>query len=87
MNFVFTDDAWQDYLWWHGQDIVVWQRINSLIEECSRTPHQGTGKPEPLKHDLKGYWSRRITKEHRLVYTFNNERLLILSCRGHYEDV
>ncbi len=86
MNFVFTDDAWQDYLWWHSQDIVVWQRINSLIKECSRSPFQGTGKPEPLKHDLKGYWSRRITKEHRLVYTFNNERLLILSCRGHYDD-
>ena len=85
MNFVFTDDAWQDYLWWHSHDLVVWQKINGLIKECSRTPFQGTAKPEPLKNDLKGYWSRRITKEDRLVYTFNNERLLVLSCKGHYE--
>ncbi len=53
MNFVFTDDAWQDYLWWHGHDLVVWQKINGLIKECSRTPFQGTGKPEPLKNDLQ----------------------------------
>lgn len=70
-----------------GMVMILWcgKKINGLIKECSRTPFQGTGKPEPLKNDLKGYWSRRITKEDRLVYTFNNERLLILACKGHYE--
>lgn len=80
----FTDNGWDDYLYWEKQDRKVFNALNKLIEECKRTPFKGTGKPEPLKADLSGFWSRRITQEHRLVYLFEDETLYILQCRYHY---
>ena len=84
MSVKFTDDAWDDYLHWQSVDPKVLARINRLIEECRRTPFHGTGKPEPLRNKLSGYWSRRITEEHRLVYKLTDEGLLIAQCRYHY---
>lgn len=81
----FTDHGWQDYTYWASADSKVLSRINSLIEECRRTPFKGTGKPEPLKYDLSGFWSRRITDEHRLVYMYEGGTLYIVACRYHYE--
>lgn len=88
MRVSFDRDAWSQYLEWLGEDRKVLERINSLIEECRRDPFRGTGKPEPLKRDLAGWWSRRITGEHRLVYrvrgTGDGQALEVLSCRFHY---
>ncbi|MFA0156844.1 Txe/YoeB family addiction module toxin [Vibrio sp. 10N.261.46.A3] len=84
MNLQFSSHAWDDYLYWQKQDKKVIKRINRLIEESTRTPTSGIGKPEALKENLSGYWSRRITDEHRLVYSFTNERLTIVSLRYHY---
>ena len=84
MNVTFTDDAWQDYLHWQSHDTKLLQRINRLIEECKRTPFRGTGKPEPLRNKLSGYWSRRITEDHRLVYKASDDGILIAQCRYHY---
>ena len=88
MRLVFTPHGWEDYLHWQSSDPNTLERLNTLIRECSRTPFQGMGKPEPLKGDLKGWWSRRITGEHRLVYRVmgkNEARALeVLSCRYHY---
>ena len=84
MRLVFDERAWEDYLYWLAQDQKLLQRINALIKECSRTPFTGTGKPEPLRGQLTGWWSRRITREHRLVYRPDGERLLIAQCRLHY---
>lgn len=80
----FTDHGWDDYLYWAEQDHKVLKAINKLIEECKRTPFKGTGKPEPLKADLSGFWSRRITQEHRLIYLFEDGTLYIIQCRYHY---
>ena len=77
-------DAWADYVYWQTTDIKIVKKINELIRECLRTPFEGKGKPEPLKHNLAGFWSRRITTEHRLVYAVSNDALLIASCRYHY---
>ncbi|NER58942.1 Txe/YoeB family addiction module toxin [Pseudomonas sp. MAFF212428] len=82
----FTGEAWEDYCHWQQADAKVLANINSLISQCRRTPFSGTGKPEALKGDLSGYWSRRITKEHRLVYFFEANVLTILQCRFHYDD-
>mgnify|MGYP001318377092 FL=1 len=84
MKLVFHETAWEDYLYWQAHDPKLLRRINDLIRECSRTPFRGTGKPEPLKGSLAGYWSRRITREHRLVYRPDGDRLLIAQCRHHY---
>ncbi len=84
MKIVFAETAWEDYLYWQAQDRKLLLRINALIRECSRTPFEGTGKPEPLRGSLSGWWSRRITKEHRLVYRIDDEKLLIAQCRYHY---
>ena len=84
MNIVFSDHAWEDYLHWQKNDKNLLKRINSLIKEISRNPHSGTGKPEPLKHALSGYWSRRINDEHRIVYKGANENLFIAQLRYHY---
>lgn len=84
MNVTFTDDAWNDYLHWQSEDRKALARLNKLIEECRRMPFRGTGKPEPLRNKLTGYWSRRITDEHRLVYKLTDEGLLIAQCRYHY---
>ncbi|WP_440599809.1 Txe/YoeB family addiction module toxin (plasmid) [Acinetobacter soli] len=78
--------AWEDYLYWQTQDKKTLKRINNLILECLRTPFEGTGKPEPLKANLTGFWSRRIDEKHRLVYAASDERLTIIQCRFHYDD-
>ncbi len=90
MKIVFSGRAWKDYLWWQSHDPQMLERINSLIEECLRSPFRGRGKPEPLKKDLSGWWSRRITDEHRLVYRVEakgaDQRLEVAQCRFHYGE-
>ena len=86
MPFTWDDDAWQDYLWWQAHDRTVLKRINRLLRDIQRGGNQGIGKPEPLRFQLSGYWSRRITDEHRLVYRIDEDgTILIASCRHHYE--
>ena len=90
MNFEFTENGWEDFQYWVETDDSVVKKIRDLLKEIKKTPFQGTGKPEPLKHDLKGYWSRRITGEHRLVYKIEgrkgiNQQCFILQCRYHYD--
>jgi toxin YoeB len=80
----FTAEAWADYLHWQGHDENRVKRINLLIEAARRTPFEGIGKPEPLKEDLSGYWSRRIDETNRLVYGVNDQEIIIVSCRYHY---
>lgn len=82
----FTDNAWEDYIYWQGQDKKTLKRINTLIKDCQRDPFNGIGKPEPLKYHYTGLWSRRIDDTHRLVYNFENEVLTIFACRNHYDD-
>jgi toxin YoeB len=84
MKLVFSQQAWEEYLWWQKTDRKAVQRINMLIGEVQRTPFEGTGKPELLKHALSGYWSRRITEEHRFVYKVEGDSLLIAQLRYHY---
>ncbi|WP_159728664.1 Txe/YoeB family addiction module toxin [Methylosinus sp. Ce-a6] len=84
MKLVFAEQAWEDYLYWQAQDVKILERVNQLIKECLRTPFSGVGKPEPLRGDLRGWWSRRITLEHRLVYRVEGESLLVAQCRYHY---
>lgn len=84
MRLVFTESAWQDYLWFQEKDRPLLKRITQLIKDTLRTPFEGLGKPEPLKADLAGYWSRRINDEHRLVYGVTGTDLVIISCRYHY---
>ena len=84
MNLVFADEAWEDYLYWQKQDRRMVERINRLIRETQRTPFAGSGKPEPLKHALSGFWSRRITDEHRMVYRVHDGALRIAQLRYHY---
>jgi toxin YoeB len=85
MKLAFTDAAWEDYLWFQQAQPQLLKRLNDLIKDAKRNPFKGIGKPEPLKRDLRGCWSRRITDEHRLVYQIEKEILLIISCRYHYE--
>jgi toxin YoeB len=84
MRTAFTNDGWDHYLYWQQTDKKTLAKINVLIKECQRTPFEGTGKPEPLRENLGGWWSRRITQEHRLVYKVEGEILLIAQCRYHY---
>lgn len=84
MKLEWQSDAWEDYLYWQQTDKKVLKRINDLIKECLRTPFVGIGKPEPLKGQLSGFWSRRITDEHRLVYRVGENGIYILQCRYHY---
>ena len=84
MKLVFADEAWNDYLDWQQQDKRTVKRINELIEATKRDPFSGIGKPEPLKHALAGFWSRRITDEHRMVYKVEKDALLIAQLRYHY---
>jgi len=85
MLITFSSHAWEDYTTWLKEDRKMLLKINQLIKEIQRTPFEGIGKPEALKYDLAGYWSRRIDREHRLVYKIDNETLIILSCRYHYD--
>lgn len=84
MKITFTPRGWDDYLWWQPSDRRILKRINQLIADIARNGHEGIGKPEPLRHDLSGYWSRRVTSEHRLVYTIDDETVMIVACRYHY---
>ncbi|WP_355661808.1 Txe/YoeB family addiction module toxin [Halomonas salifodinae] len=84
MKLTFSEHAWEEYLYWKKTDKKVLRRINQLIKEIQRTPFEGVGKPEPLKHGLAGYWSRRINDEHRLVYKVMDDSLLIAQLRYHY---
>ena len=84
MKKLFSDDAWEDYLYWQATDKSVMKKINTLIKEIERTPFEGSGKPEPLKFNLSGWWSRRINLEHRLVYKIENDTVIISQCRFHY---
>ena len=79
-------DAWEDYLCWQTQDKKMLKKINQLVKDISRNPFEGIGKPEPLKGNLTGFWSRRIDGEHRLVYAVEDDKVLIFSCKGHYND-
>jgi toxin YoeB len=83
MKIIFIDQGWEDYLYWQNNDKATLKKINSLIKEIERIPSEGGGKPEPLKHNLAGWWSRRINLEHRLVYKIDNT-LVILQCKYHY---
>ena len=84
MKLIFTELAWKDYLWFQENDRNLLKRINILIEDAKRSHFKGLGKPEPLKANLAGYWSRRIDSEHRLVYRISGTELIIISCRYHY---
>ncbi len=84
MKLIFAEQAWEDYLYWQQQDKRMVKRINELIDNASREPFSGIGKPEPLRHALAGYWSRRITEEHRMVYKPERDALLIAQLRYHY---
>jgi toxin YoeB len=84
MKITFTESSWFDYLWLQENDKKLLKRINLLIKDITRNPYEGIGKPERLKANLSGYWSRRIDAEHRLVYEIHEEELTIISCRFHY---
>lgn len=86
MKKLWFDEAWQDYLYWQQQDKKTIKRVNALLKDIERTPFEGIGKPEPLKGELSGFWSRRIDDVNRLVYRISNGALEILSCKGHYTD-
>jgi len=84
MNLTFAPKAWDSYLYWQKTDKAIVKRINSLIKDIQRTPFEGIGKPEPLKHALSGFWSRRINDEHRIVYKVTEDNILIAQLRYHY---
>ena len=85
MKYIFVDESWEDYLYWQKTDKKILAKINDLIKDISRTPYTGLGKPEALKYKYKGFWSRRITEEHRLIYQVNGKELFIVKCRFHYD--
>jgi len=84
MKLIWSDKSWEEYLSWQSTDKKVLKKINSLIKDIKRDPFEGIGKPEPLKYELQGCWSRRVTDEHRLVYEVENDALYIVSCKYHY---
>lgn len=85
MNITFSKNAWEEYLFWQKTDKRILKKINALLKEISHTPFEGKGKPEALKYDLSGFWSRRIEGEHRLVYQYETATILVYSCRYHYQ--
>ena len=84
MNISWDPSAWEDYVEWQETNPSVRRKINALLKECLRTPFAGTGKPEPLKGNLSGFWSRRINQEHRLLYEVSPDRIHVVQCREHY---
>ena len=84
MKLIFSEQSWEDYLYWQKTDKKILKRINQLIKEIKRSPYEGIGKPEPLKYGLPSYWSRRINDEHRIVYKFEDNCILIANLRYHY---
>ena len=85
MKLIFSDNAWEDYLYWQKTDKKILKRINSLIKDITRNPFNGIGKPEPLKYKYSGFWSKRIDGEHRLIYQMKEDEILIAKCRFHYD--
>jgi toxin YoeB len=85
MTKSWHDESWDDYLYWQTQDKKTFKRINELIKDIDRSPFDGIGKPEPLKHEYQGYWSRRIDEKNRLIYRIENNTIIIAQCRTHYE--
>lgn len=85
MRIIFTTNSWEDYTSWLTEDKNMLRKINELVKDIQRTPFEGKGKPEPLKYDLAGFWSRRIDMEHRLVYRVENKEIMIYSCKYHYD--
>jgi len=86
MKIVFSKNAWEDYISWQSEDRKTLKKINTLIRDIQRSPYEGIGKPEPLKFDLAGFWSRRIDLEHRLIYQIEEDEILIYACRYHYDS-
>ena len=85
LDLLFLPEGWEDYLYWQSQDKKTMRRINALIKDIQRNPFEGLGKPEPLKENYQGWWSRRIDKVNRIVYKVENRRLIIAQCRTHYD--
>jgi toxin YoeB len=85
MKYIFVDESWEDYLYWQKTNKKTLKRINKLLKNISREPYSGIGKPEPLKHKYKGFWSRRIDGEHRLIYRVKGNEIHIAKCRFHYD--
>lgn len=85
MKYIFVDESWEDYLYWQSTDKKMLAKINALLKEISINPFSGIGKPEPLKFKYKGYWSRKIDGEHRLIYKVQGDEILIAKCRFHYD--
>ncbi len=84
MNLLWTDDSWEEYMYWQTHDKKILKRINTLLKDIKRSPFDGIGKPEALRFELAGCWSRRITSEHRLVYQVQETNIIVISCRYHY---
>ncbi|MFC9942365.1 Txe/YoeB family addiction module toxin [Streptomyces pratensis] len=84
MKLVWHESAWMDYVWWRAQDRKILKRINALLQDIGRNGNEGIGKPEPLRHDFHGYWSRRISDEHRLIYRVVDDEVRIVACRYQY---
>ena len=85
MKYIFVDESWEDYLYWQKTDKKILNKINELLKDISITPFAGKGKPEPLKYKYKGFWSRRIDHEHRLIYQVKDDEIRIAKCRFHYD--
>ncbi len=85
MKYIFVDESWEDYLYWQKTDKKKLRKINELLKDIARNPFDGIGKPEPLKHKYTGFWSRRIDSEHRLIYQYREDEILIAKCRFHYD--
>jgi len=86
MTKVWSDKSWENYVYWQGQDKKTLKRINKIITDIERSPYEGIGKPEPLKHNLSGWWSREIDEANRIVYRIKDRNLEIAQCKGHYDD-
>lgn len=84
MKLIFGEQSWSDYVYWQSTDKRTLKKVNALLQDIKRNPFDGLGKPEPLKHEMAGTWSSRITQEHRLVYEIFEESILVVSCRYHY---
>ena len=87
MRYIFIDMAWDEYLFWQKNDKQKINKINELLKDISRSPYEGIGKPEDLKFNYAGYWSRRIDEEHRLIYKVEQDEIIIYKCRFHYDNV
>ncbi len=85
MIYIFTNESWEDYLYWQQTDKKILKKVNELLKVVARSPYEGIGKPEPLKHKYSGYWSRRIDLEHRLIYKVEGQNILTAKCRLHYD--